>query len=153
MAITKKENVTVKNDVKKETVNATETKAIEKPVEKKAEPQAAVKSVAKVTEAVAETKTTAKKAPVKKATAKKETTAKATPKTAAKKVEVKATVCVQFEGKSYTNDDLIKIAKDVWKFDLKKKANDLVSLELYLKPEESTVYYVMNGDVNGSFQI
>lgn len=89
--------------------------------------------------APAEEKKAEKKAPAKKA--------------ATAKKEVKSEITVQFAGKSYTQDDLMKIAKDVWRFDLKQKAADLVSVELYVKPEESMVYYVFNGTECGSFAI
>ena len=46
----------------------------------------------------------------------------------------------------------MKIAKDVWKYDLKQKAGDLTNVELYVKPEENKVYYVMNS-ITGSFDI
>ena len=101
-------------------------------------------------------KTTAKKAPAKKAAAAKKTTTKTTTKAAktpAKKAAVKETLHVQFAGKSYTTDELVKIAKDVWKYDLKQKAGDFKSVELYVKPEENAVYYVINGDVTGKFDI
>lgn len=107
-------------------------------------------------------KTTAKKAAAKKAStkktaaAKKTTTAKTTTKTTkttAKKTAVKETLHVQFAGKSYTTEDLVKIAKDVWKYDLKMKVGDFKSVELYVKPEEQVVYYVINGEVSGSFAI
>lgn len=45
------------------------------------------------------------------------------------------------------------MAKDVWQYDLGKKAADLKSVDLYVKPEENKVYYVMNGDVTGDFDI
>ncbi|MGL5258647.1 MAG: DUF6465 family protein [Lachnospiraceae bacterium] len=83
------------------------------------------------------------KTPVKKA---------ATKKTPAKKAELKVSAVVQFAGKSYSNDDLVKIAKDVWRHDLKKKVTELKSIELYIKPEEACVYYVLN-DIEGSFSI
>ena len=60
---------------------------------------------------------------------------------------------VQFGGKSYSQEELLKIAKDVWKYDLKQKAADLTSVELYVKPEENMVYYVMNKEITGSFYI
>ncbi len=60
---------------------------------------------------------------------------------------------IQFGGKSYGQEELMKIAKDVWKYDLKQKAGDLVSVELYVKPEENKVYYVMNGEYTGNFAI
>ena len=110
----------------------------------------------KTTKKATAKKTTAKKAPAKKAAAAKKTTTKTTTKAAktpAKKAAVKETLHVQFAGKSYTTDELVKIAKDVWKYDLKQKAGDFKSVELYVKPEENAVYYVINGDVTGKFDI
>ena len=98
----------------------------------------------------------AKKAPAKKApAAKKETVKKETVKKApaAKKPVVKEEVNFQFSGKSYTSEDLIRITRDVWKYDLNGKEEDIQSIELYVKPEENTAYYVINGDVTGSFFI
>ncbi|MBR3824790.1 MAG: hypothetical protein IKJ39_06280 [Lachnospiraceae bacterium] len=116
-----------------------EKKAPAKKAAAKKETKAAVeKKEAKAEAAPAEKKAPAKKAPAKKAAAKK---------------EMKSEITVQFAGKSYTQDDLMKIAKDVWRFDLKQKAADLVSVELYVKPEESMVYYVFNGTECGSFAI
>ena len=82
-----------------------------------------------------------KKAPAKKAAA---------PKAAAKKA---ATLYVQFADKSYSMDELVKIAEDVWVYDLGKKAADMKSVEIYVKPEESRAYFVVNGEENGSFLI
>lgn len=150
-------------------VKTTAAKPVEKAVVKPAGKEAA-KPVAKaeVKEAV---KAPAKKAPAKKApskkaaaekkapAAKKETVKKAPAKkapakrAAAKKEAVKAIVNLQFSGKSYTDEDLIKIAKDVWKYDLGNKSADFKSVELYVKPEESRAYYVINGETTGSFAI
>lgn len=125
-----------------------------KPVEvKAAEVKAEVKEAPK-----AEVKTEAKKAPAKKAAkapakqtvaAKKETVKKEP----APKAQVSEAVNFQFRGKSYTPDDLLKSCRDVWKYDLGGKEEDLKSIELYVKPEENTTYYVINGDVTGSFFI
>ncbi|MCD7725127.1 MAG: DUF6465 family protein [Clostridiales bacterium] len=102
-------------------------------------------------------KTTTRKTAAKKATAKKETAAKKTeePKKtrAGRKPAVKETLHLQFAGKAYTTEDLVKIAKDVWQYDLKMDEKDFKSVELYVKPEEHTVYYVINGDISGSFGI
>lgn len=129
-----------------------EAKKVETPVVKEA-PKAVAKKApakaeapkaeapAKVEKPVEEKKAAAKKAPAKKAPAKK--AAKA----------VKAEIAVQFDGKSYTQEDLVKIAKDVWVYDLLQKEEDLVSVELYVKPEEGLAYYVMNKEVTGSFTI
>ena len=43
--------------------------------------------------------------------------------------------------------------KEIWKNDLKRKANEMTSMELYVKPEESKVYYVFNETECGSFDI
>lgn len=123
--------------------------------EKKAEVKAAEVKTAPVK------KETVKKAPAKKAApAKKETAKKAAPakketvkKAPAKKTVVREVVNFQFSGKSYTSEDLLKICKDVWKYDLNGKEADFKSVELYVKPEENTAYYVINGDITGSFFI
>lgn len=119
----------------------------------------------KVEEVKAEVKAEAKKAPAKKAaTPKKEAVKKAEVKTEAKKApakkaaapkkeEVKVSVNVQFAGRSLSTEDLVKMAKDVWKYDLKQKAADFKSVELYVKPEEFKAYFVINGKEAGSFAI
>lgn len=86
----------------------------------------------------------AKEAAAVKAPAKKETV---------KKPVEKCALHIQYAGRSYAQEDLVKIAKDVWKYDLKRKAGELETIELYVKPEENKVYYVMNGEVTGNFDI
>lgn len=127
-----------KAEVKKVEAPAAAVQAEAKPVEKK---EAPVKKEA------------AKKAETKKAEVKKTETKKASVKKTAKKAELKSEVHIQFSNKSYGQDDLVKIAKDVWKYDLKQKVGDLAKVELYVKPEEGKVYYVMNKDFTGSFDI
>ena len=114
----------------------------------------AKKTVAKKADAPAAKATAAKATAVKAPAAKKEAPKKAAPaKKAAAKKEATVAVNFEFSGKSYTPEDLVNIAKDVWKYDLNGKAADFKSVELYVKPEESTTYYVINGDVTGSFFI
>lgn len=118
------------------------------PVQAETEKKETVKS-----EAAAVKKTAEKKAAeTKKTAAEKKTTGRGR-KPAAKKAELKSELHLQFGGNSYTQDELVKIAKDVWKYDLKQKVGDLTSIELYVKPEEHAVYYVMNKDFTGSFYI
>lgn len=132
---------------KKVEVKAAEVKAPEVKAEVKKE---AVKKTPAAKKAPAK-KAPAKKAPAaKKETVKKEIVKKAP---AAKKPVVKEEVNFQFSGKSYTSEDLIRITRDVWKYDLNGKEEDVKSIELYVKPEENTAYYVINGDVTGSFFI
>lgn len=137
-------------------------KAAAKTTAKAAETKKAVAEVkevlTKAEDVKAEVKEEVKAAPVKeeKAEAVKAPAKKAAAKPAAKKAakaEVKVSVNVQFGGKSYTTEDLVKIAKDVWRYDLKQKVADFKSVELYVKPEDGMTYYVINGKEAGSFYI
>lgn len=144
-------------EVKKATAKVvTKVPAEEKKVEVKAAEVKAPEVKAEVKKEAVKKTPAAKKAPAKKApAAKKETVKKETVKKApaAKKPVVKEEVNFQFSGKSYTSEDLIRITRDVWKYDLNGKEEDIQSIELYVKPEENTAYYVINGDVTGSFFI
>lgn len=147
MAASKKATVKPVAKVAEAAVKTIAPKAEEKKTEvKKVEivEAAPAKAPVKETEAKAEAKKAPAKAAAKKAPAK---------KAPAKKAEPKTEICVQFSGKSYSQDDLMKMAKDVWKYDLKQKVGELASVELYVKPEENMVYYVMNKDFTGSFFI
>ena len=122
--------------------------------------KAADTAAAPVQAAADEKKETAKKAPARKTAAAKKETAKktetkktATKRTSAKKAELKSEIYIQYGGKDYSQEVLMKMARDVWKYDLKQKVGDLASVELYVKPEENAVYYVMNKDFTGSFYI
>ena len=144
-------------DVKKATVKKPVTKKVEAPKAEAAKVEAVKVEAPKAEAPKAEKKVEAPKAEKKveapKAEKKVEKKAATVKEPAAKKVEVKNTVHVQFAGKSYSQDDLVKMAKDVWKYDLKQKASDFKSVELYVKPEESIVYYVINKEFTGSFYI
>lgn len=65
---------------------------------------------------------------------------------------MKASVYVEFYGEQVSQDELMKEAKKIWA-DSGRKAADLKSIALYLKPEEDMVYYVFNGDETGAFHI
>lgn len=136
-----------------------EEKAVEVKSEVKEAPKAEVKEPVKkeaAKKAPAKKAVAAKKAPVKKEAAAKKAPVKkeaAVKKAPAKKAVIKETVNFQFRGKSYTPEDLLNICKDVWKYDLNGKEEDFKSVELYVKPEENTTYYVINGNITGSFFI
>lgn len=138
----------VKATVKK-TVAAKEVKPVEAKVEAKAveAPKAAAAPKAEPAKKAEAPKKVAapKKAPAKKAT---ETKAAAPKKTA-----VKSNVVIEVADRKYSPADIEKIAKDVWVYDLGKKAAELKSMELYVKAEEANVYYVFNGDIQGVFGI
>lgn len=148
MAETKKIDATKAADTK--TATATTPAAKTAPVAQSAKTEEKKETEAKKPAAKKPGRKPAAKKPGRKpAAAKKETAAKTTTRKAA----VKETIHVQFAGKAYSTEELVKIAKDVWKYDLKKKVGDFKSVELYVKPEESIVYYVINGEEKGQFNI
>lgn len=156
------ENVVAKEAEKNaEVVKAVEIKEEEKPAPKKRTRKTAEQKAADVKKDTAAKKTTVKKTAVKKAEAKQEAENKIeaedqkTTKTRTRrttKAAVKTTISLQFSGKSYGMEDLQKMAEDVWKYDLQKE-EAFKTLELYVKPEEDTVYYVFDGEIMGNFHI
>ena len=97
----------------------------------------------KAAEVKAETKTEAPKAEEKKAEEPKKETKKAPAKRTTAK-DIKTSVVVQFAGKEVTEKDLIAAVKKAY---TKKgnKVGDIKTIEIYVKPEESAAYYVVNG--------
>ncbi len=65
---------------------------------------------------------------------------------------MKSTFYLEFYGKQIDQTELVKAAKAIWTKS-GKKAADLKTLNLYVKPEENMVYYVFNDDESGSFSI
>lgn len=106
--------------------------------EKKAEPaKKAAPAKAAVKKAAPAKKAAAKKAPAKKAPA--------------KKAAVKEGFYVQFFGKDLEQSAVVKQAKEAYKAAGNKAA--IESINVYVKPEESAVYYVVNGDITGKFEV
>lgn len=99
-----------------------------KAAETKAEAPKAEAPKAEAKKAEEPKKETAKKAPAKRTTAK----------------DIKTSVVVQFAGKEVTEKDLIAAVKKAY---TKKgnKVGDIRTIEIYVKPEESAAYYVVNG--------
>jgi hypothetical protein len=104
-----------------------------------------------VAKTIAAKKTAEKKEEVKDTAVKAEAKPAKATKAAAK--DIKTKIAVQFGGKGYETEDFVKIAKDVCTFDLKREVAVLKQVDLYVKPEESKVYYVFNGSELGSFDI
>ena len=75
----------------------------------------------------------------------------------APKAEVKAgpeeEINIEYGGCSYSKDDLVNRALKIWTSKLKRGRSELHNMELYVKPQENTVYYVFNGKRKGSFEL
>lgn len=104
----------------------------------KAEEKAVKKTAVKKTAAK---KTTAKKADDKKPAAK---------KTAARKSSVDSKVYIQYFGKQVTASDVVALCKADYKSNNKAA---IKSIEVYVKPEEDTAYYVVNGNIQGKVSL
>jgi hypothetical protein len=103
-------------------------KAVEPAVKKAA--KAAEPAVKKAAETVAEVKKAApKKAPAKKAA----------------KPDVK--FVLQYAGKDVTCKQMMEAAKSAW------NGAEIKEVVFYVKPEENRVYFVVNGEEAGSFEI
>ena len=142
-AVKEEEKTAVKAEEKKEAAKAIETK---KDTTKKLETKAAVLVDTPETEEKAAVKKSVKapakaekKAPVKKA--------------ASKKAELKTEMFLQFAGKEYTDKEIFDKIKYVWSKVLKNKVGDMKDVKIYLKPEESAAYYVINGDTTGKVDL
>ena len=136
-------------EVKKNVVAPAATEVKKEEVKKEA-PKAEVKKEAPKKEAPK--KAEVKKAEVKKAPAKKEAPKKAAAKKApAKKAEVKETFAVQFAGKDYASDVIVKLVKDAYKATKNKAA--IKTLNVYVNTDDSRAYYVINDEFHGSVEL
>ena len=135
-----KDTVTTAKKTTKEVVKTVKDTAATKATETKA----AAKKTAAAPKAAAKKTAAAPKAAAKKTT----TTAK---KAVAKKTAPKTSVELQFAGKSVSYDALVDNAKAAF-VNAGHKASEIKTVNLYVKPEESMVYYVIN-DEQGSFAI
>ena len=141
-------------ETKKDSTMKLETKAavlVDTP-EVQTEETAAKETAKKAVKKVAETAEKAVKATAKaadkavKKTAAKKTAAK---KSTAKKAELKTEMFLQFAGKEYTEKEILQKVKEIWTKNLKRKVGEMKDVKIYLKPEESAAYYVVNGDTTG----
>lgn len=139
-----KQVVTKEKEVVEEKVTA-EKKPVE---EKKA---VAEKKPAEEKKAVAEKKPVEgkKAAAEKKPAAEKKTPAKNTVKSASAKKEMKVKTVVEYSGRQVDEKDIIANVKKAWTRS-GKKVGDIKSVDLYIKPEESAVYYVINKTETGA---
>ena len=78
--------------------------------------------------------------------------ASAAKKTAAPRVKKTVTVNLQYGGKDLSTDDLAEQAVQNWADATKQAKAAAKDVQLYVKPEEDMVYYVINGET-GSFAL
>lgn len=133
-----------KTETVKKTMVVTEpekTSAGKEAAEKAADDKATVKKTP------AQARTAEKKAAEEKTAAKKNADKK-TAKPAAKK-EIKVRSVVEFAGKQVDEKDILASVKKAWTKS-GKKVGDIKTVELYIKPEDAAVYYVINKTETGA---
>ena len=64
---------------------------------------------------------------------------------------MKTNVYVEYCGKQVEEKELITAVKKVWT-NSGRKVGDITALELYIKPEEASVYYVINNSETGQIE-
>ena len=149
--------------MKKETTKKAQeaAPAVETTVEKTV--HAAEAALEKTAQTASRTKTAAAKT-VKAATKTAEKAVKAAGKTvkaaedAVKKAPVKKSVIkeqiyLQYLGKEISKDDLVERVKAIWTVEMGRKASEIKSITLYLKPEENAAYYVINSEETGRIDL
>lgn len=108
----------------------------------------------KVTTVAKAEKTVEKTAAAEKAVdIKTEETKPAAKKTAAKKPAKKQEIYLQFGGKEFQEKDIMDKMKEIWTKELGNKLKDMTDVKVYVKPEESCAYYVVNEEVSGKFDL
>lgn len=120
---TKKTGTVKAASAKAETVKTTE------PMKTSTTEKATVKTKVPV-----ETKAPAKKTPAKKTVTKK---------------DIKVKAVVEYYGKQVEEKDMITAVKKAWTKS-GRKIGDIKTIDLYIKPEEGAVYYVINGIDTGA---
>ncbi|MCL2171816.1 MAG: DUF6465 family protein [Defluviitaleaceae bacterium] len=65
---------------------------------------------------------------------------------------MKTEIFVEIDGKQVDIQGFIDIIKDIWKSE-GNLVKDLKDLKVYFKPNEQMCYYVINGGVEGKFEV
>ena len=63
----------------------------------------------------------------------------------------KTSIFVEYQGKQVEDKAMIAAVKKAWT-EARNKVGDIKTVELYIKPEEDSVYYVINGTENGKVE-
>lgn len=120
---------------------------------------------AETAEEVTAPKKRGRKPGMKNSTSRKETVKKAEPKKATKEAvtenapatevsdKPEEQITIQYAGRECTRDDLMNRAGEIWVNEYGKKASEMKKVAFYVKPEEFAVYYVINDDITGKFDI
>lgn len=125
-------------------------------IEKKVKDVVEKKDLEETKTGASKTKTTAKKSASR--TTQKKTATKTTKKTTGKKTTTKKvpkSVFVEFNGAQSKIDveHYENKIKEIWLNDWNRLAKDLKQIDIYIKPEDGKVYFVVNGTEHGAIEL
>ena len=147
---------TKKTEIKETVKNVTKAPAkteVKAPVKAEVKTEIKTETTAPKTEEVkAEVKEEAKKAPAKKAEVKEEAKKAPAKKATPTKAEIKTALYVQFAGNEVTEADIIDKVKAAYVAEGHKESA-IKEINLYVKPEEYAVYYVINDKAIGKVNL
>ena len=66
---------------------------------------------------------------------------------------LKSTVMLQYADKDISYDELIQNAKNKFQYDMGGDVAAIKEINLYVKPDEDKVYFVINGDIDGDYDL
>ena len=133
----------------------TEVKAAPK-AEVKTEVETAVKAEPKKDKAAKTAAKTVAKTAVKAAKSTASTAKTGAKKTAARRSSsrgYKSEVIIQRSDFEVTSSGLVDEVKEIWTKEMGNLVRDLKDVKVYVNTEEAMAYYVINGEVNGSFAL
>ena len=143
---------TKKTEIKETVKNVTKAPAkteVKAPVKAEVKTEIKTETTAPKTE---EVKEEAKKAPAKKAEVKEEAKKAPAKKATPAKAEIKTALYVQFAGNEVTEADIIDKVKAAYVAEGHKESA-IKEINLYVKPEEYAVYYVINDKAIGKVNL
>ena len=73
----------------------------------------------------------------------------------AKKPAMQTSLFVQFGGNEMKLEEktIVAAVKKAWTAETGKKVGEIATMDLYVKPEEAAVYYVINGAESGKVEL
>lgn len=108
----------------------------------------------KAADTVAEVKAPVEKAAEVKTEVKTEVKAEVKPEVKAPaKVTKTQEIYLEYAGKQILDKDLVEKVKEIWTKELGNKVKDMIDVKIYVQPENNVVYYVINGSVEGKFDL
>jgi hypothetical protein len=67
--------------------------------------------------------------------------------------EARTNVVLQYADMSITYDDIVKNAMNKYRYDMDGDVDAVKNIDLYVKPDEKKVYFVINNSITGDYDL